>query len=127
MTGVQTGGGAVDPNDPLTVKKDAPVNAIQDFAYQAMENLAFEELTASVDSLEGGRLGVRFHVLGRHDPPQRQEIRLSWMDLIRRRFLDRTLPLPSDTRIDLTLDTTLNIDQLIADLQALNRARAGEP
>lgn len=116
LSGLEAGGGG-----------EAPPGVVEDLAYQAMENLAFEELTAAVDSLDGGRLGVRFHILGRHDPPQRQEIRLSWLDLIQRRFLDRNLPLPSDTRIDLTLDTTLNIDQLLADIQALNRARAGEP
>ena len=68
-------------------------------------------------------MGVLFHVVGRHDPPQKQEIRLSLMDLIRRRFLGRTLPLPSGTGVNLTLDTTLNLDQLLADYAEFRRTR----
>jgi hypothetical protein len=91
-----------------------------------MENLAFDELTAAMDSTDGGRLALRFHILGRHDPPVRQELRLGWLELIRRDFLNRTdLPLPSDTGIDLTLDVDLNINQLISDLLAVQRAREG--
>ena len=60
------------------------------------------------------------------DPPQKQELRLTLGDLISRRFLNRNLPLPSNTGIDLTLDTTLNLNQLIGDLLAVNRARQGE-
>ena len=105
---------------------EIPPGTVQDLAYQAMEHLAFEELTAAVDSLDAGRLGVRFHILGRHDPPERQELRLTWLEVIRRDFLNRTLPLPSDTGIDLTLDVTLNLDQLLGDLLRVNRARAGE-
>ena len=99
---------------------------MEDLAYQAMENLAFDTLTADVDSQDGGRLGVRFHMVGRHDPPQRQELRLTLSELISRQFLNRTLPLPSGTGIDLTLDTTLNANQLVGDLLSINRARAGD-
>lgn len=102
-------------------------NTVEDLAYQAMENLAFDTLTADVDSGDGGRLGVRFNIGGRHDPPQRQELRLSLSELISRKFLERTLPLPSGTGINLTLDTTLNLNQLVADLMAVNRARNGDP
>ena len=48
-------------------------------------------------------------------------------ELISREFLNRPLILPSNTGIDLTLDTTLNLNQLISDLLAVNRARNGEP
>jgi len=104
----------------------ASPNTVEDLAYQAMENLAFDLLTAEVNSLDAGRLGVLFHIRGRHDPPQRQELRLSLSELISREFLNRPLPLPSGTAIDLTLDTTLNANQLLSDLLALNRARNGE-
>lgn len=107
--------------------EDVAPNTVQDLAYQAMENLAFDLLTAEVNSLDGGRLNLLFHIKGRHDPPQRQELRLSLRELITRDFLKRELPLPSDTGIDLTLDTTLNVNQLISDLIAYQRARAGEP
>ena len=99
----------------------APIPAndtFTDFAYQAMENLAFDKLEASIASRADGRLGVLAHIVGRHDPPKRQEIRLSLFDLIGRKFLTKPLPLPSDTGVDLTLDTTLNLDDLLADYKA---------
>ena len=115
LSDVEAGGGG-----------EVPQNTVQDMAYQAMENLAFDVLTAEVNSLDEGRLGVLFHIVGRHDPPQRQELRLSLSELISREFLKRDLPLPSGTGVDLTLDTTLNADQLVSDLLALNRARNGD-
>ena len=117
LSGLQAGGGGAG----------VPPNTVQDLAYQAMENLAFDTLTAEVNSLDQGRLGVLFHIRGRHDPPERQELRLSLSELIGRKFLNRPLTLPSDTGIDLTLDTTLNLNQLVADVIALNRARNGRP
>lgn len=117
LTGLEAGGGG----------EGVPPNTVEDLAYQAMENLAFKTLSADVNSLDQGRLSVLFHVVGRHDPPERQELRLTIPELISREFLNRPLPLPSDTGIDLTLDTTLNLNQLISDLLAVNRARNGEP
>ncbi|WGM32414.1 YdbH domain-containing protein [Brevundimonas sp. NIBR11] len=139
-TGVRISGGTLYAAQPgrLSIKRDAltdleaggggdvPPNTVEDLAYQAMENLAFDTLTADVDSQDGGRLGVRFHIVGRHDPPQRQELRLTLAELISRQFLNRTLPLPSGTGINLTLDTTLNLNQLVSDLLAVNRARNGD-
>jgi hypothetical protein len=107
---------AVDPNETFT-----------DFAYQAMENLAFTTLDAGVATREDGRLGVLFHIVGKHDPPQRQEIKLSLFDLIGRKFLGRKLPLPSDTAVDLTLDTTLNLDDLLKDYGDYQRLRSSAP
>ncbi|WP_298161328.1 YdbH domain-containing protein [Brevundimonas sp.] len=140
-TGVRIAGGALYAAQPgrLSIAREAlsdleaggggevPPNTVEDLAYQAMENLAFDTLTADVDSADGGRLGVRFHIVGRHDPPQRQELRLTLSELISREFLQRTLPLPSGTGINLTLDTTLNLNQLVSDLMAVNRARNGDP
>jgi len=98
-------------------------NTAVEFAYQAMEHLAFDLLDAEVNSLPGGRLGVLFHVRGEHSPPERQEIRLTLGELIRRDFLNRELPLPSGTKVDLTLDTSLNLDQLLADYAQAQAAR----
>lgn len=117
LSGLEAGGGG----------DGVPPNTVQDLAYQAMENLSFDLLDAEVNSLGEGRLGVLFHIRGRHDPPEHQELRLSVAEFISREFLNRTLPLPSGTGIDLTLDTTLNIEQLVADLIELNRARNGQP
>jgi hypothetical protein len=98
-----------------------------DFAYQALENLAFSRLDAQVDTRPDGRLGVLFHIVGYHDPPKRQEITLTWIDVIRRRFVGRQLPLPSGTAVDLTLDTTLNLDDLLADYGDFTRLRSSPP
>jgi hypothetical protein len=116
LSGLEAGGGG----------EDVPPNVVQDLAYQAMEELAFDLLTAEVNSLDEGRLGVLFRIRGRHDPPERQELRLTLSELISRDFLNRELPLPSGTEIDLTLDTTLNLNELVSDLMSLNRARRGE-
>lgn len=116
LVGLEAGGGG----------EGVPPNTVQDLAYQAMENLSFDLLSAEVNSLDQGRLGVLFHIRGRHDPPQRQELRIPLAEFISRQFLNRQLPLPSDTGIDLTLDTSLNLNQLVSDLMELNRARNGE-
>jgi hypothetical protein len=112
LTGLEAGGGGT-----------VPAGTVEDLAYQAMEDLAFDVLSADVNSLDEGRIGVLFRIVGRHDPPQRQEIRLTVAELISREFLNRPLPLPSNTGIDLTLDTTLNVNQLVSDLLEMNRAR----
>ena len=78
-------------------------------------------------AVPGGIKTGGFRIRGRHDPPQRQELRVSIAEFISREFLNRELPLPSGTGIDLTLDTTLNANQLVGDLLELNRARNGEP
>jgi hypothetical protein len=103
--------------------EEVPPNTVQDFAYQALENLWFDQLDAELNSLPQGRLGVLFTIHGRHDPPVEQEIRLTIMELIQRDFMNRVLPLPSGTEINLTLDTSFNIDQLIEDLLEIQRAR----
>lgn len=142
QTGVRISGGTLAAVQPgrLSIQREAlsgleaggggegvPPNTVQDLAYQAMENLSFDILSAEVNSLDEGRIGVLFHIRGRHDPPQHQELRIPIAEFISREFLNRELPLPSGTQIDLTLDTTLNLNQLIGDLLELNRARAGQP
>ena len=103
-TSVGTGGGT-----------QAPPNAVQDFAYQALENLAFDQLDGTVNSLPMGRLGLLLHIKGRNEPVmQVAETRVGVVDLLRGRAFDKPLPLPKDTPIDLTLDTSLNLDELLA-------------
>ena len=104
----------VDPNDPLMAAKPAPVNAIQDFAYQAMENLHFETLEAGVNSDGKGQLGVLFHIKGEHDPKVAEKAKIGLMELIRGTAFQRRIPLPAKTPVDLTLDTSLNFDELLA-------------
>lgn len=116
LTGVQTG----------EVGDGVPPSTVQDLAYQAMEHLAFEVLSAQVNSLDQGRVGVIFRIKGHHEPPQHQELRVTVPDLVSREFLNHPIPLPSGTGIDLTLDTTLNANQLVGDLLQINRSRNGE-
>ena len=119
LTGVQADGAVpavASANDTFT-----------DFAYQAMENLAFDKLDATLASREDGRLGVLFHIVGRHDPPQKQRIRLSIMDILQKRFIGRKLPLPSGTGVNLTLDTTLNLDDLLADYAEYRKLHSSAP
>lgn len=93
----------------------AQVNAIQDFAYQAMENLAFDQLEAGINSTDKGRLGVLFHIKGQHDPKVAEKARVGLIDLIRGRAFNKRIALPAKTPVDLTLDTSLNFDELLAD------------
>jgi hypothetical protein len=101
-----------------------PPNAFQDWAYQALENLAYNQLEVSVDSRPEGRLGLVFSVKGRHDPPTPQQARIGLLDLLRGRAFQRKIPLPSDTPVNLTLDTSLNFDELLATYLDLQRERS---
>lgn len=111
LTGVQA-----SPADAPGAPPSPParVNAIQDFAYQAMENLAFDQLEASVNSADNGRLGVLFHIKGEHDPKIAEKARVGILDLLRGRAFDKRIALPAKTPVDLTLDTSLNFDELLA-------------
>jgi hypothetical protein len=60
---------------------------------------------------------VLFHVKGRHDPPTEQHARIALSDLIAGKALSKPLPLPSNTVIDLTLDTSLNFGELMRGLE----------
>jgi hypothetical protein len=90
----------------------------EDFAYQAMENLAVESLQATVDSQDHRRLGILFHIKGRHDPPTRVRAVIGLADLARGQGFAKPIPLPSGTNIDLTLDTSLNFGELVDALMA---------
>ncbi len=128
LSQVAAQGGA--PTDPkATPAPIGPQSPYSDFVNQALEHLAFSELKAQVNSLAGGKLGVLFHIKGHHQPPQDQQIRLTWREALSRK-IDRQLPLPSGTGIDLTLDTSLNLDQLLkdfADYQSLRGSGAVQP
>ncbi|HVZ68987.1 MAG TPA: YdbH domain-containing protein [Rhizomicrobium sp.] len=93
--------------------KAEETGAIRDFAYQALENLAIDDLDAKLNSLPAGRLGVVFHIKGRNDPAIAQETRISLISLIRGHAFDKPVPLPKGTPVDLTLDTSLNFDELL--------------
>jgi hypothetical protein len=88
-------------------------NAVQDFAYQALENLAYDDMSADLNSVAGGRLQILFHIKGRSDPPKPQVAEIAIADILNGTALSKQVPLPSGTPIDLTLDTSLNFDELL--------------
>lgn len=125
LTGVQA-----SPADAPGAPPSAPaqVNAIQDFAYQAMENLAFEQLQAGVNSTDKGRLSILFHIQGEHDPKVAEKARVGILDLLRGHAFDKRIALPAKTPVDLTLDTSLNFDELLADWRSwFERQQATAP
>ena len=105
-----TGASASAPGAPPA----APTPGMQAFAYQALQDLAFDTLEAGVDSRPGGRLGLLFHIKGRHDPPKGGDVRLGVLDLLRGKAFDKPIDLPKGTPVNLTLDTSLNLDELLA-------------
>jgi hypothetical protein len=112
-------------NEGATVQ----VNAVQDMAYQALENLAFDELTADINSVANGRLQVIFHVKGRSDPPKPQQATVAIADIINGTALQKPIQLTSGTPINLTLDTSLNFDELLksyAEAWSKTLAQAGQ-
>jgi uncharacterized ferredoxin-like protein len=114
LTKVETGNAVVE-----TPAGDAPaVNAVQDMVYQAMENLAVDSLSASMESLPNGRLATIFHIKGRHDPAVAEKTKLSLIELVRGEAFNKRMPLPKGTPIDMTLDTSLNFSELIKGVQS---------
>jgi len=105
----------------------APAPPMQTFAYQAMENLAFDKLEAEVASQPMGRLGVLFRINGRHDPPQGGEARIGLFDLLRGRAFDKPVDLPKGTPVNLVLDTSLNLDEILADYAGRGRSAPVQP
>ena len=109
------GPGRLSVSRSVWAQGDAAIssNAVQDFAYQALENLAFDSLSADLNSVSNGRLQVVFHVTGKSDPPQHQTADVAITDIINGTALYKPIPLPSGTPIALTLDTSLNFDELL--------------
>ena len=125
LTGVAADGAVVAR--ALGGKTPPPTtDTFTDFAYQAMENLAFQSLDATINSLPRGRLGMLFHIKGENAPPTHQEIWLTPQEIITRSFLTKKLPLPSGTKVDLTLDSSLNLDQLLGDFAEYQKLRGSD-
>lgn len=101
------------PRSVWTGANAGPPDALHDLAYQAMENLSIDEMDAVLNSLPNGRLGILFHVKGRNDPAVGQEARIGLIPLVRGEVLQEPLPLPKGTPVNLTLDTSLNFDELL--------------
>ncbi|HKU65377.1 MAG TPA: YdbH domain-containing protein [Rhizomicrobium sp.] len=109
------GPGRLSVNRSLWAQGDAAINsnAVQDFAYQALENLAFDQMSADLNSVANGRLNVVFHIKGKSAPPKPQVAEVAIADIVNGTAMYKPIPLPSGTPIDLTLDTSLNFDELL--------------
>ncbi len=107
------GAGRLAIDRTLWTRGSPITNGVQDFAYQALENLAVTSMTADIDSVEKGRLRIVFHIKGRSDPPKAEEARVGLLDLMQGTAFDKPVALPKGTPIDLTLDTSLNFDELL--------------
>ncbi|HZQ40429.1 MAG TPA: YdbH domain-containing protein [Rhizomicrobium sp.] len=125
------GPGRLSVNRSLWVQESAAApNAVQDFAYQALENLAFDQLSADLNSVANGRLQILFHIKGHSDPPRPQTAEVAISDIFNGTALQKPIPLPSGTPIDLTLDTSLNFDELLksyANAWSMSLGPAGQP
>ena len=89
------------------------INAVQDLAYQALETLAFDQLTAEINSVAAGRLQILFHIKGKSAPGKPQQAEIAVADVLDGSALSKPIALPDGTPIDLTLDTSLNFDELL--------------
>lgn len=120
LTGVETGAATVEGPTAITGAPEgaSAVNAVQDVVYQAMENLAVDSLKATVESLPNGRLGALFSIKGQHDPAVAEKATISLGSLINKSAFNRRIPLPKGTPIDLTLDTSLNFDEVLKGVQS---------
>lgn len=121
LTGVSAEGGEVQAEGGPNV--EVPPNAFQGFAYQALENLAINNLSADVYTLPEGRLAVNFRIQGYHAPPQKQELRISIMDLFNGSLMQKKLPLPSGAPVILNLRTDWNANELATDIYHLMQRR----
>ena len=89
------------------------INVVQDLAYQALETLAFDQLTAEINSVAAGRLQILFHIKGKSAPGKPQQAEIAVADVLDGSALQKPIALPDGTPIDLTLDTSLNFDELL--------------
>lgn len=73
------------------------------------------------------RLALDFTINGYYDPPQRREMRVSLWDVIKGRFMDKPMVLPSDTPVTLTLRTSINAYDLASQVMDYVRLRNETP
>ncbi|MFT3996972.1 MAG: YdbH domain-containing protein, partial [Asticcacaulis sp.] len=94
---------------------EAPPNAILGMAYQAMEHLAYEEMSATVNTDDKGLLNFNFRITGRYDPPEKRETRIGLVDYLRGVWMEKPLDLPSGTPVNLNLEVNYNLDEFLKD------------
>jgi hypothetical protein len=88
------------------------------FAFDALEHLAIDRLDGTVNSLPDGRLNLLLQIQGRSDPPVPPPAKVSLFALLRGKAFKESLPIPKDTKVNLTLDMSLNFAELLAAYRA---------
>lgn len=109
------GGVTAEAPTPVAVPQHAPENAIVGMAYQAMEDMAYDELSAAVNTDDKGLLNFNFRITGRYDPPQRKEAKIRMIDYLRGVWMEKPIDLPSGTPVNLNLDVNYNLDEFLKD------------
>jgi hypothetical protein len=86
---------------------------MQDIAWQALQDLAFDQLDLVLESRPEGRLGLVFHIRGKHDPKSDKPAVINLFDVVRGRAASTPMTLPKGTEVNLTLDSSINFDELL--------------
>ncbi len=139
VTGVNTATGSVTSDAPgataaIAAKNaataavaDPNFNPFQDLAFQAMEHITYEEIDARLNSKEGGILNTNFHIKGYYDPPQLQKAKVSLLDYISGKWMQKPIKLPSKTPVELYLEVPVNLDEFLSDLAVFYSRSAQKP
>ncbi len=139
VTGVNSATGSVTTDAPPATAAIASKNAeaaavadpnfnpFQDLAFQAMEHVAYDQIDARLNSIDGGKLNINFHIKGYYDPPQPQKAKISLLDYISGKWMQKPIKLPSKTPVELYLEIPVNLDEILNDLTAFNVRTAQKP
>jgi hypothetical protein len=139
VTGVNTATGSVTTDAPpataaiaeknaeAAATADPNFNPFQDLAFQAMEHVTYDQIDARLNSIEGGILNINFHIKGYYDPPQPQKAKISLLDYISGKWMQKPIRLPSKTPVELYLEIPVNLDEILNDLTAFNVRTAQKP
>jgi len=139
VTGVNTATGSVTTDAPpataaiasqnaeAAAAADPNFNPFQDLAFQAMEHVAYDQIDARLNSIDGGILNINFHIKGYYDPPQPQKAKISLMDYISGKWMQKPIKLPSKTPVELYLEVPVNLDEVLTDLAAFYSNTAQKP
>jgi len=139
VTGVNTATGSVTTDAPpataaiasknaeAAAAADPTFNPFQDLAFQAMEHVAYDQIDARLNSIEGGILNINFHIKGYYDPPQKQKAKISLLDYISGKWMQKPIKLPSKTPVELYLEVPVNLDEVLNDLAAFYSNTAQKP
>lgn len=116
-----------EKNAEAAAVADPNFNPFQDLAFQAMEHVAYDQIDARLNSIEGGILNINFHIKGYYDPPQKQKAKISLFDYISGKWMKKPIKLPSKTPVELYLEVPVNLDEVLTDLAAFYSNTAQQP